>query len=483
MHLLIPFLLSLLTGILFALLGTSSRKLLCTLSVAIAAVQAVLLSLPLWIGGEEIILWRFSDSLCLSLSADGIGSLLGLLTGGGWLLCVIFCTTYMGHEEKESRFYAFLFLSQACLIGVFFAGNLLTLYLFFELTTLASLPLVLHSGTGDATAGGLSYLFYSLAGAIIALFGLMVLYHTAGTLDFVAGGYLLEDSSNPLLLAGVFCCVVGFGAKGGLFPLHAWLPAAHPQAPAPASAILSGIITKSGVIAILRLLFFVIDPALIRGTWVQYTLLILALLTILIGSALALAENNLKRRLALSSVSQVSYVLIGLFLLNEQALLGALLQGIFHMIAKAGLFLCAGALIYLTGKTGAGDYAGCGKKYPALFVCFTLLSLSLIGIPPAGGFYSKWYLAAGALEGSGPLAYSIPIVLLISALLTAGYLLPIVGRAFYPGTEISGALRREHIPRGLLVPLVVFAASSLLPGIFFPVLKAGVLSLTSGIFG
>lgn len=483
MHLLIPFLISLLTGILFALLRMSSRRLLCTLTVVIAAVQAVLLSLPLLMGGEGITLWRFSDSLRLSLSADGIGSLFGLLTGWGWLLCVIFCTTYMGHEEKESRFYAFLFLSQACLIGVFFAGNLLTLYLFFELTTLASLPLVLHSGTGDATAGGLSYLFYSLAGAIIALFGLMVIYHKAGTLDFAAGGYLQGDGSDPLLLAGVFACVIGFGAKGGLFPLHAWLPAAHPQAPAPASAILSGIITKSGVIAILRLLFYVIDPALIRGTWVQYTLLSLALLTILIGSALALAENNLKRRLALSSVSQVSYVLAGLFLLNEDAFLGALLQVVFHMIAKAGLFLCAGALIYLTGKTGAGDYVGCGRKYPALFVCFTLLSLSLIGIPPAGGFYSKWFLAIGALEGAGSFTYIIPVVLLISALLTAGYLLPIAGKAFYPGAEHSKGLRQGRTPAGILAPLLVFAAASILPGIFFPTLKTGILSLTAGIFG
>ncbi len=483
MHLLIPFFISLLTGILFALIRTSSRRLLCTLSIAIAAVQALLLSLPLLMGGKGITLWQFSDSLRLSLAADGIGSLFGLLTGWGWLLCVIFSSTYMGHEEKEARFYAFLFLSQACLIGVFFADNLLTLYLFFELTTLASLPLVLHSGTKHATAGGLSYLFYSLAGAIIALFGLMVLYHEAGTLDFAAGGYLYGDSSDTLLLAGIFACVIGFGTKGGLFPLHAWLPAAHPQAPAPASAILSGIITKSGVIAILRLLFYVIDPALIRGTWVQYMLLSLALLTIMIGSALALAENNLKRRLALSSVSQVSYVLIGLFLLNSDALLGALLQVVFHMIAKAGLFLCAGALIYLTEKKDVADYIGYGRKYPALFVCFTILSLSLIGIPPAGGFYSKWYLAIGALEGAGPFTYIIPALLLVSALLTAGYLLPIVGKAFYPGAKLSNNLQRERTPAGILAPLLVFAAASILPGIFFPAVQNGIFSLTAGIFG
>lgn len=483
MNLLIPFLIALGAGIVFAVIRTSSRRWLCTMAIAVSAVQAVLLTLPLIIDTKEIILWRFSETLRLSLHADGIGALFGLLTGWGWLLCIIFSAAYMRHEERESVFYAFLFLSQACLIGVFFADNLFSLYLFFEMTTLATLPLVLHSRTKDATAGGLSYLFYSLAGAIIALFGLMVIYHNTGTLDFIPGGYLHGTGSDTLLLAGILACVIGFGAKGGLYPLHAWLPAAHPQAPAPASALLSGIITKSGVIAILRLLFYVTDPALIRGTWVQYTLLVLALITVLIGSALALTEKNLKRRLAFSSVSQVSYVLVGLFLLNSTAALGALLQVVFHMIAKSGLFLCAGALIYLTGKNQTEDYIGLGKKYPALFVCFTVLSLSLIGIPPAGGFYSKWYLAQGALEGAGPFAYIIPIVLLISALLTAGYLLPVSGKAFFPGADISKNIRREKTPAALLLPLVLFAAAAILPGLFFPVTEKAISALSAGFFG
>ncbi len=483
MNLLIPFLLSLGAGIVFAVMKTSSRRLLCILAIATAAVQAILLTLPLITKTEGITIWQFSQSLHISLHADGIGALLGLLTGWGWLLCIIFSAAYMRHEERESTFYAFLFLSQACLIGVFFADNLLSLYLFFEMTTLASLPLVLHSRTKDATAGGMSYLFYSLAGAIIALFGLMVIYHEAGTLDFVPGGYVTEEHSSMLLLIGIFACAIGFGAKGGLYPLHAWLPAAHPQAPAPASALLSGIITKSGVIAILRLLFYVIDPALIRGTWVQYTLLTLALGTILIGSALALTEKNLKRRLAFSSVSQVSYVLAGLFLLNNTAVLGALLQIIFHMIAKSGLFLCAGALIWFTGKSQAEDYIGLGKKYPAVFVCYTVFSLSLIGIPPAGGFYSKWYLAQGALENAGPFAYIVPIVLLVSALLTAGYLLPVTGKAFFSGKDLPQNIERERTPAAFLLPLILLAAAAILPGLFFPSVGEAVSALCAGIFG
>ncbi len=483
MNLLIPFLFSLGAGIVFAVIKTSSRRLLCILAIVAAAVQAILLTLPLIIKTEGITIWQFSDTLRISLHGDGLSALFGLLTGWGWLLCILFSSAYMRHEERENIFYAFLFLSQAGLIGVFFADNLLSLYLFFEMTTLASLPLVLHSGTKDATAGGMSYLFYSLAGAIIALFGLLVIYHEVGTLDFVPGGYITREHSGTLLLIGIFACVVGFGAKGGLYPMHAWLPAAHPQAPAPASALLSGVITKSGVIAILRLLFYVIDPALIRGTWVQYTLLTLSLVTVLIGSALALTEKNLKRRLAFSSVSQVSYVLTGLFLLSDTGLLGALLQVIFHMIAKSGLFLCAGALIWFTGKNQVQDYIGLGKKYPAVFVCYTVLSLSLIGIPPAGGFYSKWYLAEGALESAGPFAYIIPVVLLVSALLTAGYLLPLCGKAFFSGTDTPENIQRERTPIAFSLALIVLAAAVVLPGLFFPVLREALSALCAGILG
>ena len=476
MLLLLPFLFALLAGVLFAALRLPAGRLLRSLAIAAAAVGAVLLSLPMLLGGGEIMLWRFSDTLSITLRSDGIGALLGLLTGWGWLFAVIFATEYMKSEEKESRFYGFLFLSEACLVCVFFAANLLTLYLFFELLTLLSLPLVLHTGTKDATAGAFSYLFYSIAGAILALFGIFVVYHAAGTLDFSAGGYLSAD--KPLLLAGVLACVLGFGAKAGLYPLHAWLPAAHPQAPAPASALLSGLITKSGVMAILRLLYYIVVPDSVRGTWVQFVLLGLALLTVLVGSAMALPEKNFKRRLAFSSVSQVSYVLVGLFLFDPTALTGSLLQILFHMIAKVGLFLCAGALIHLTDKTGVEDFAGYGRVYPAVFVCYTMFSLSLIGIPPFGGFFSKWELAVGALHTDGVFAWLTPVVLLLSALLTAGYLLPMTVHAFFPGKD-APQMERRRCPAALWLPLVLLAAAALIPGILYAPLQAAIAALFS----
>ena len=474
MFLLLPFLFALLAGILFAAMRLPGGRLLRTLAVAAAAVEALLLTLPMFFCSGAVVLWRFSDTLSVALGADGIGALLGLLAGWGWFFSVLFATEYMTGEEKESRFYGCLFLSEACLVCVFFAANLLTLYLFFELLTLLSLPLVLHTGTKDAVAGAFSYLFYSIAGAILALFGIFVVYHAAGTLDFAAGGYL--SANAPLILSGVFACVLGFGAKAGLYPLHAWLPAAHPQAPAPASALLSGLITKSGVMAILRLLYYIVVPDSVRGTWVQNVLLGLALLTVLVGSAMALPEKNFKRRLAFSSVSQVSYVLVGLFLFDPTALTGSVLQILFHMIAKVGLFLCAGALIHLTNKTGVEEFVGYGRVYPAVFVCYTMFSLSLIGIPPFGGFFSKWALAVGALHTSGVFAWLAPVVLLLSALLTAGYLLPMTVHAFFPGKD-APPLSRQRCPAALWLPLVILAAAALIPGIFYAPLQAAITAL------
>ena len=270
-----------------------------------------------------------------------------------------------------------------------------------------------------------------------------------------------------MLLVIFLIMAIGFGCKAGMFPLHAWLPIAHPVAPAPASAVLSGLITKMGIVALLRVVYYLFGWEFLKGTWAQWTVAILALVTILIGSTLALREDTLKKRLAYSTVSQVSYVLFGLFLLNATGFAGALLQMVFHAVVKNLLFLSAGAIIYKTGKTDVRQLTGIGKEMPIVLWCFAIGSLSLIGIPPTAGFVSKWYLAQGGLSEYGVLGIVGAAVLLVSALLTAGYLMPIVTRGFFPGSDFDYEhLEKKEPSRLMTVPLMLLAAAAVVLGIF-----------------
>lgn len=230
---------------------------------------------------------------------------------------------------------------------------------------------------------------------------------------------------------------MGFGCKAGLYPLHGWLPTAHPVAPAPASAVLSGVITKMGVLAIVRVTFFLIGPQLLSGSWAQAALLVLSLVTVFLGSMLAYREKLLKKRLAWSTVSQVSYVLFGIFLLNEVALQGALLQLVFHAVAKTACFWRRAPLSLSPAAPRTDQMQGVGLQLPWILAGFTVCALSLIGIPPLAGFWSKWDLILGALDAPvfTGIAFAGVIVLLVSAILTAGYLLPIVRDAYFPGAR------------------------------------------------
>ena len=383
-----------------------------------------------------------------------------------WLIVSVYASVYMKHEKKEEVFYLFMFLSEAAMLGAVFADGLVTMYIFYELISLFSMPLVLHSGTGTPVESAKKYLFYSVAGAFCALFGILVLSQNAVSIDFAAGAHI--ENASPLILASVFVMCIGFGAKAGLFPLHGWLPTAHPVAPAPASALLSGVIAKAGVLAIIRTVFFVAGPETVSGTWVQSTLLSLSLLTVLMGSTMAFREKLFKKRLAYSTVSQLSYVLTGIFLFLPEGLEGALWQVVFHATVKIGLFLCAGAVIYLYNITSVDKLDGIGKKMPVTFVCFTVLSLSLTGIPPLGGFFSKWHLATAALSATdiGVFSWLAPAILLLSALLTAGYLLPVSIKAFWNKQDKNLPEKTEKEPFLMTAPIVILSAFALTGGIF-----------------
>ena len=487
--LLLPVLIPVLMGVL-VLVGKgfrSSRKMLVGTVAAVLALEAVLVSVAL-MGGGSCTLFSLTDTITISFAVDGVSRLFAALTVVMWLLVGIYSFSYMTHGRDEYRFYGFYLIVVGVLVGLDFSANLVTMYVFYEMMTLTSLPLVLHELTKEAVMAGLKYLFYSIAGAFLALFGIFLLAGTAGDLTFTPGGVLTGNviagsallGKEGLLLAAVFCMIVGFGTKAGMFPLHGWLPTAHPVAPAPASAVLSGIITKSGVLAIVRIVYYIVGPVLIRGTWVQAAWITLSLLTVFMGSMLAYQEKVLKKRLAYSTVSQVSYMLFGLALLEPAAFVGALSHVVFHSIVKNALFRVAGAIIFTTGWTKVEDMRGIGRVMPKMLACYTVVSLALIGIPPTSGFVSKWYLATGALASeTGAWSFIGPVVLLVSALLTAGYLLPLTINGFFPGTGFDDRELTERKLVGkepswlMLGPVAVLAAASLLLGCF----PGGLLSM------
>ncbi|MDO5408918.1 MAG: proton-conducting transporter membrane subunit [Lachnospiraceae bacterium] len=456
-------------------LRTSRRRLIGTAAVSLGG-GAVLTMAALASGKAGLKLWQLTENTAIEFRVDQVSVIFAGLTAAMWLLVGVYSFKYMTHEKNEHQFLGWYLVTFGVLIGLDFAANLITFYIMYELMSLVSLPLVLHERTKEAVMAGLKYLFYSMAGAFTALFGIFFLTTVCPNLDFTPGGIfsegmlsggsftesmlskgilsggsftesilsegisvggLFSDGTNLILIAA-FCILIGFGVKAGMFPFHGWLPTAHPAAPAPASAVLSGVIAKSGVLGIIRVVYFIIGPDMIRGTWVQNVWILLSLITVFMGSMLAYREPVLKKRLAYSTVSQISYILFGLSILQPIGFAGALSHVVFHSLIKNALFLAAGAIIFTTGWTRVEQMRGLGRIMPKMLTVYTIVSLGLIGIPPLSGFVSKWYLAQGALaSGTGIWSWLGPVVLLVSALLTAGYLLPLTIQGFFPGADFN----------------------------------------------
>ena len=445
----------------FLIKEDKKRRVVTAFLVIVSAAVAVVAALTN--GGEAFTLMHISPALTLSFAADELSIFFIVLVSLIWCFVQFHAFGYMPHEGGENRFFGFFLLTYGALIALALAANAVTMYMCFELMTLFSMPLVLHNGSEVSRDASIKYLGYSTLGAALALMGFFLFSLNAGSLEFAAGGVPLNGDTG-ILLVSCFLIVLGFGAKAGLVPLQMWLTEAHPVAPSPASAVLSGLITKGGVIAIIRSVFYLFGADFVKGTWVQTAIVSLAVITIFFGSMLAYREKLLKKRLAYSTISNVSYVLFGLFTFSQLGFAGALLQVVFHALAKDALFLCAGSIIFATHKTYVSELTGIGRRMPVTMWCFAIAALSLIGIPPAGGFVAKWYLAIGALQSGSVLQLVGVIVLMVSALLTAFYLLPIVAKAFFPGKDYPVEEACE-VETKMLVPVVVFSALVILLGI------------------
>jgi multicomponent Na+:H+ antiporter subunit D len=395
--------------------------------------------LPVILAGStiEFTIWQILPRLSIAFRVDQFGMLFALVASSLWIVTSLYSIGYMRglKEHSQTRFYSFFAVSLSATLGVAFSANLFTLYLFYEMLSLATYPLVTHHQDKEARTGGRTYLTYLLSTSIgFVLPALIFIFlKTDGGLDFVGGGFLREHIGPTEALVLVLLLTFGF-AKAGLMPFHSWLPGAM-VAPTPVSALLHAVaVVKVGVFCILRVYSGVFGIDFLADLDLGVIITWIAGFTIIVSSAIALTQDNLKRRLAFSTIGQLSYIILGMALLTPYGATGSMMHIGMHAFGKITLFFCAGAIFQATGKKYISEMVGIGKRMPITMTAFFIGSLSVIGIPLAGGFWSKFYLLLGTVETG---QYAMLIILLTSSLLNAAYFFPIAFRAFFCKPEDS----------------------------------------------
>lgn len=459
-------------GVLTPLLPFQNRKtMMWYLETIVLATSALVWKLLLNGTTEVFHIIHFVEDLSISFKIDGMSMVFAGLVSLLWPLAVLYSFEYMEHEEREKIFFMFYSITYGITLGIAFASDLLSMYFFYELLTLSTVPLVLHTLKREAILAARKYLYYSIGGAAFAMIGLVFVLIYGVTCEFQMGGVLnmalIGDKKN-LLLWVYLLAFMGFGVKAAIWPLSSWLPDAG-VAPTPVTALLHAVaVVKAGVFAMIRLTYYSFGTSFLRGTWVQNVVMGFAMFTIVYGCSMALKETHIKRRLAWSTVSNLSYVIFGISIMTPLGLAGALCHLVFHAVMKINAFFCAGAFMQRTGKSYIYEMDGMGRKMPVVFGCFTVSALGLMGVPGLAGFISKWNLAGAAVESMNVQAYFGIACLLISALLTALYMMNAVIRAFLPKRDFDyGKLSGVSDPGWkMCLPLLVFSASILMLGIF-----------------
>ncbi len=436
---------------------------LCTLILATVLFGVVASLTPEVLAGgrPSITLLEVLPGLAVALQVEPLGMLFALVASGLWVVTTCYSIGYMRahHERHQGRFYACFAIAIFAAMGAALSGNMFSLFIFYEVLTLSTYPLVTHHGTEVACRGGRTYLgillFSSVAFLLLAVAWTWVI---AGTLDFQPGGILRGKASEGMLLVLLALYVFGTG-KAAVMPLHRWLPAAM-VAPTPVSALLHAVaVVKVGVFTVMKVAVYIFGIDLLSSKGISLPLMYVAAVTVLTASLVALTKDNLKARLAYSTVSQLSYIVLGAMLANPWGVIGGSMHIAMHAFGKITLFFCAGAIYVAAHKTEISDMRGIGRRMPVTMLAFLLGSFSVIGLPPFGGAWSKWYLALGAAEAGHELLVA---VLMISSLLNIAYLLPIPVRGFFaaPENEDQGAGIQEA-PLFCLVPLSFTAVGGL----------------------
>jgi len=398
----------------------------------------------------------------LRLRVDDVGMLFAVSASALWLATSVYSIGYVRgtDETHQTRYFTAFALCVAATMGLAFSANFFTFFIFYELLTAATWPLVVHKQTPEALAAGRRYLRYLLGGGAALLLALVITQVVAPGQDFVLGGYLDGLISNNGVIAIVVLVTLGFGTKAAIMPLHKWLPGAM-VAPTPVSSLLHAVaVVKAGVFGFVRLFGFVIGPELLADVGMGVVVATLAAITIVVASVIAFRQDNLKKRLAYSTIAHLSFIVLGVSLLSAESWNGALLYIANHAVLKITLFFCAGAIYVTTHKTNVSELDGIGRRMPITMAAFGVAALGLAGVPPVGGWVSKWFLGMGTVGADQPV---LAVVVLGSGLLTAGYLLPIVYRAFFRTSPEFTAMG-EAKPM-MLIPIMATATIALVLGL------------------
>jgi multicomponent Na+:H+ antiporter subunit D len=468
---LLVFLSSFFTGILIFLLGEEQHGLRALLNMFGAVVKLLLVGIMLWgVFHEHEYETRFAilPGINLALRADALSLLFVTLSSILWLVTTVYAIGYLEGSPNRSRFFGFFSLCVASTMGISLAGNLFTFFLFYEMLTLTTYPLVVHRGTEKALKAGKVYLKYTLTGGAVFLIGIVWLYTLAGDVEFTQGGtiqHLMGGHRTSLII--IFVLLIGaLGVKSALVPLHGWLPVAM-VAPAPVSALLHAVaVVKAGAFGIVRVVYNVYGVEFASDLGVLGPLAVAAAFTIIYGSLRALAQDDLKRRLAYSTVSQLSYITLGVVILGPASTIGGLVHLVHQGIMKITLFLCAGNLAETLGIHRISEMDGVGRRMPWTMAAFTVAAFGMIGVPPLAGFITKWNLGIGAVRAGQPWVIA---VLALSSLLNAAYFLPIMYAAWFksppstwPEERKFGSLETSLV---LLLPPLITAFFTLLAGL------------------
>ena len=380
-------------------------------------------------------IFRLSANLNLALAPDGASMVFGGIIGVLWPITTIYAFSYMEHEGRENKFFGFFIITYGVVAGIAFAANFFTMYLFYELMTLATLPLVMHDMDAKARSAGKKYVIYSMSGAALIFINIVILVLYGTTLDFTFGGVLdsAKLAGNETLLQAMFVLgFFGFGVKAAIFPLHDWLPSAS-VAPTPVTALLHAVaVVKSGAFGVMRLIYFGYGTSFLFGTPAQMIAITASAFTIIYGSILALRTPHLKRTLACSTVANLSYILLAFSLMTPQGMTGGFMHMIYHAVIKITLFFCAGAILHHNRLENIDDMENLHKAMPVTCGVFVIASLGLMGIPPLGGFTSKWTIATAAASLNSWAGYVGCAGLIFSAVFTTLYLMPVVVRFYFP---------------------------------------------------
>lgn len=444
-----------------------------SLSGAVLTFLSVAFLIPHILNGANYSYELFSlyPGISVKFNVDALGILFAGTSSFLWILAGFYCIGYMRglNEHAQTRFYVCYAVSVGAAVAAAFSGNLFTLYLFYEIISIFTYPLVMHHQDAEGYEGGRKYLVYLMfTSKALLLPAMAIIYIQCGTLDFAAGdivnGIFPSDASRILVTVSYFMCLFGF-AKAGIMPFHNWLPSAM-VAPTPVSALLHAVVVvKVGVFSICRIILSVFGTKILSEFGLGTITCYIASFTILTASVIALTKTNLKARLAYSTISQLSYIVLGVAMLVPEGITGGLIHIANHAFSKITLFFCAGAIFVVSGKKEISELGGLGKRMPLTMLAFGIASLSMIGAPPVSGFVSKWYLALGAMH-----IHSIVLlcVLLISSLLNAGYFVPVFYTSFYGKSDDAetGSLENTALARMMIIPLCITAVLSAVFGVY-----------------